>query len=213
MRVRFFAGLLLFALSVVAIASRGAVVSEFDSREQPVLTVSGRIISSRVIGGTCHLYFGRDQKRSLVAIILPSHRARFPDRPELSFRNQHVQVSGVARENQGRIEIVLNDPDQIAIVEPGAPAFATASDHRSLRLEAKMGRLETELNSLKERLSRSQESDAKTVRGSDSVLRVLHMEMKTFQQQVHNLNRRIKDLEDRVDYLSQRQVIERRGGR
>lgn len=210
MRVRFFAGLLLVALCVVAMTSRGAVVREFDSREQQVLTVSGRIVSSRNIGGTCHLYFGRDQKHSLVAIILPTHRALFPDRPELRFRNQHVQVSGVARERQGRIEIVLNDPDQISIVEPGESTLTTAPDHRSLRLEAKMGRLETELKDLKEHLSRSQGASKGNARGSDAVLRMLHVELKTFQQQVHTLNRRIKDLEDRVDHLAQRQVIERR---
>ena len=210
MRVQLCGGLLLVAFCVVAITSRGAVVSEFDSHEQQVLTVSGRIVSSRNIGGTCHLYFGQDQKPSLVAIILPTHRSQFPGRPELAYRNQYVQVSGVAREHRGRIEIVLNNPDQIAIVKPGEPALTMTPDHRSLRLEAKMGRLEAEVKDLKERLSRSQGADAGHSRGSDSVLRMLHLERKTFQHQVHNLSRRIKDLEDRVDHLAQRQVFERR---
>ena len=76
-----------------------------------------------------------------------------------------------------------------------------------------MGRLEAELKDLKEGLSRSEGAGEKNSRGSDSVLPMLHMELKNLQQQVHGLNRRIKDLEDRVDYLSRRQVIESRNGR
>jgi len=156
MRVRFVAGLLLVSICLAAITTRGAVINEFNSQEQQILTVTGRIVSTRNIGGVCYLYFGRDLKRSLVAVILAAHRSQFPDRPEHSFRNQHVQVSGLVRENQGRMEIVLKDSDQIAIIDPGKSASPVASDHRSLRLEAKMTRLEAELRDLKKQVARSE---------------------------------------------------------
>jgi len=102
------------------------------------------------------------------------------------------------------MEIMLNDPDQIAIIEPGKSTGPVASDHRSLRLEAKMTRLEAELRALKQQVARSGRSGAAGTTGSNAMGNMLQIELKTLQQQVHGLNRQVRDLEDMVDHLAQR---------
>jgi len=119
MSVRIVTGLVLGLVCLAALTTRGGVVGEFQPQEQQALTVTGRIVSTRNVAGACYLYFGRDVKRSLAAVIFAANRSKFPDRPESYYHNRHVTVSGVARENRGRVEIVLSDPDQITVIEPG----------------------------------------------------------------------------------------------
>jgi len=204
MRVRFVAELLLISLCLAAITTRGAATSEFKSGEQPVLTVTGRIFSTRHIAGACYLYFARDSKPSLAAVIYDTHRSQFPDRPEHYYHDRHVKVSGVVIENEGQIEIILKDPDQIAVIEPAKPITPVRRDQRSLRLEVRMTRLQAELRNLKQQLARSGRSSTADTTGSDIMGHKLQIELKHLQQQVQDLNKKVRDLEDMVVHLAER---------
>jgi hypothetical protein len=54
---------------------------------------------------------------------------------------------------------------------------------------------------LKQQVARSERSG---VAGSNAMGNMLQIELKTLQQQVHGLNRQVRDLEDMVDHLAQR---------
>lgn len=213
MRIPLLAGLLLVSLCVAAMTTGGAVVNEFKAQEQQVLTVTGRVVSIGEMGGACYLYFGRDPKRCLVAVIPAGHRSRFPVRPESRYRNQRVQVSGTVRENQGRLEIVLNRPDQITIVRPGTSPSSATPERKTLRLETRMARLEAEMKALKQQVARADKAAPTVQNRPDLVQRALQVELKTLYQQVAKLTRQVKDLEDIVDHLGRTHVLERRGGR
>ncbi len=202
MSVRIVAGLFLGFLCLAALTTRGAIVNEMTSHEPSVLTVTGRIVSTRNVAGACYLYFGRDVKRSLAAVIIAANRSQFPDRPEHYYRDRHVKVSGVARENRGRIEVMLNDPDQISVIEPGKPITSASGDHRALRLEVRMIRLEAELKNLKKQVAHSVRSGPAESAKSGSMEHMLQMELKTLRQQVHDLNKKVRELQDIIAHIA-----------
>ena len=202
MSVRIVAGLFLGFLCLAALTTRGAIVNEMTSHEPSVLTVTGRIVSTRNVAGDCYLYFGRDVRRSLAAVIIAANRSQFPDHPEHYYRERHVKVSGVARQNRGRIEIRVNDPDQISVIEPGKPITSASGDHRALRLEVRLIRLEAELKNLKKQVTRLGMSGPADSAGSDSMGHKLEIELKTLRQQVHDLNKKVRELQDIIAHIA-----------
>ena len=202
MSVRNVAGVLLGLLCLAALTTRGAAVNELKSQEPQVLTITGRIVSTRNIAGACYLYFGRDVRRSLAAVIFAANRSRFPNRPERYYHSRHVQVSGVARENRGRTEIMVNDPDQITVVEPGKPTTSIPRDQRSIRLEMRVIRLEAEMKNLKKQVIRSERSGPADSAGSDSMGHKLEIELKNLRQQVYDLNKKVRELQDIIAHMA-----------
>jgi hypothetical protein len=82
-----------------------------------VVTVEGEVASARAASDTVVLEFSGDPRAFRVVLLVPLLSSRPPD-PERLYQGKRVRVTGRVQRFQGRAEMVLRSPDQIAIVEP-----------------------------------------------------------------------------------------------
>lgn len=85
------------------------------------VVVEGTIVRTFNSGRACFLNFHPDYQRYLSLVILAADFSRFPLQPEQYFLNKKVRARGRVQLYRGRLEIILNSPDQITITgeQPG----------------------------------------------------------------------------------------------
>ena len=81
------------------------------------VTVEGRIAVARNTGKACFLNFHPDYKRYLSLVILGSGLKRFPGDPAKTYQGKTVRATGTVERRDGRLEIVLEQPSQVQVVE------------------------------------------------------------------------------------------------
>jgi len=91
--------------------------------------VSGPIVAARTLANRCFLNFHEDYRQHVSVMIPREAFDKFAAPPEQLFSNKHVRVSGVITDFQGRLQIVVESPDQIEVIPAPAtqPSPAPAS--------------------------------------------------------------------------------------
>lgn len=79
-------------------------------------TVEGKIVGTYNSGKACFLNFHPDYKKYFTAVIFASDFHKFPANPEDYYYAKTVRVTGTIKEYQGKPEIILKSPSQIAII-------------------------------------------------------------------------------------------------
>lgn len=169
-RVRFFALGLTLSL-VLGISSRGfgeaplvdlSVVPLYVGQE---VTVEAQVRGGRRNGNVVRLQL-EQAPRPIEVILVEGLLSRFPQNPEQRFVGQRIRASGAVREFRGRWEIIVRDPQNLALVtatesvvtaprlqstvqaSPGAPLFAL-SQERWQQLEERLDHLEAAIRELR----------------------------------------------------------------
>jgi len=91
-----------------------------------LVTVEGEVAAARSTGDTCILEFAPDDPRGFRAVLLLPLLSSLPPHPEALYRGKRVRVSGRIARFQGQPEMVLRSPDQIEVMDVGAPPAAAA---------------------------------------------------------------------------------------
>ncbi|MDD5746413.1 MAG: hypothetical protein PHO30_04025, partial [Candidatus Omnitrophica bacterium] len=78
--------------------------------------VEGTIVAAHNSGKACFLNFHPDYKHHFTVVIFVSAFPLFPANPENYYMGKKVRVSGYIKEYQGKPEMILNEPSQIAVV-------------------------------------------------------------------------------------------------
>jgi endonuclease YncB( thermonuclease family) len=81
------------------------------------LSVEGKITRTYNSGKACFLNFHNNWTRYLSLIIFENVLHRFPEKPEEFYLDKFVRARGKLKRYRGRPEIVLNSPNQIAIIK------------------------------------------------------------------------------------------------
>lgn len=90
---------------------------EAERHEGDTVTIEGIIAATHNSGTVCFLNFDRDYKRTLTLVMFQKRFAAFPPNPERHFKGKTVRVTGIVTRHGGRPEIVLERPEQIAIIK------------------------------------------------------------------------------------------------
>ncbi len=104
--------------SDAADARRGTAVSweEADRHEGEMAVVEGTIVRSHRTAGVLYLNFHPNWKRYLTVVIRSKDLSRFPEDPETAFKGKKVRVRGEVNRFKGRLEMIVRDPADIAVV-------------------------------------------------------------------------------------------------
>jgi hypothetical protein len=81
-----------------------------------IVTVEGDVVSARTEADTCVLEFTADDPTGFRAVLLVPVLSSLPRHPERLYAGKRVRVSGRVQRFQSRPEMVLRNPDQIAVV-------------------------------------------------------------------------------------------------
>jgi DNA/RNA endonuclease YhcR with UshA esterase domain len=104
-----------------AIASKteSKVISwqDADKHYGEVATVEGTIVNTYNSGKACFLNFHTNWKRYFTVAIFRSDLPKFPNNPEMFYKDKKVRVTGLIKEYQGKPEVVLKNPSQIKVIE------------------------------------------------------------------------------------------------
>ena len=82
-----------------------------------VMSVKGTVVNTYNSGKACFLNFHQNWKMYFTAVIFRSDFSKFPENPEILYKNKKVRVTGLVKEYQGKPEVILKNPSQIEIVE------------------------------------------------------------------------------------------------
>jgi hypothetical protein len=99
---------------------------EAGSHVGEIVTVEGEVTAAHSTGDTCILEFAPGDPRALRAVLLLPVVSSLPPHPEAIYRGKRVRVSGRVGRFKGQPEMVLRSPDQIEVVDVGAPPAAAA---------------------------------------------------------------------------------------
>ncbi|MEI7640224.1 MAG: thermonuclease family protein [bacterium] len=77
--------------------------------------IHGTIVAVKNTGKVCYLNFDKDYKKYIAVIIFAKNFRKFPQAPEVYYKNKTVTVSGKVVEYKGRLEIIVNGPEQLEI--------------------------------------------------------------------------------------------------
>ncbi|MCG6881088.1 MAG: thermonuclease family protein [Deltaproteobacteria bacterium] len=78
--------------------------------------VEGKIVRSFNSGKACFLNFHRNFTRYVSLVIFENSFRKFPSHPEKVYLNKTIQIRGKIREFEGKLEIVVERPGQIEII-------------------------------------------------------------------------------------------------
>ncbi|MBI5637425.1 MAG: thermonuclease family protein [Nitrospinae bacterium] len=90
---------------------------EAEKHEGKTVTVEGLIAATHNSGKACFLNFDKDYKHTLTLVIFEKRFAAFPKNPERYYKGKTVRVTGTAIRHGGRPEIILERPEQIAVLK------------------------------------------------------------------------------------------------
>ncbi len=90
---------------------------EAGKHDGEAVTIEGIIVATHNSGSACFLNFDRDYKRTLALVIFQKRFAAFPPDPERYYKGKTVRVTGIVTRHGGRPEIVLERPEQIAVLK------------------------------------------------------------------------------------------------
>jgi len=115
-----------------------------------IAEVCGRVASAAHIGAVdgepTFLNFERPYPDQLFTVVIwGGTRARFEGRPERMFDGREVCVTGRIEEYNGRPQIVVDDPSQIALVSP-SPAVGELTETERVLVKALLSSLGHEAN-------------------------------------------------------------------
>lgn len=79
--------------------------------------VHGRIVRTHNSGKACFLNFHNNFTRYMSAVIFADDFVRFPQPPETVYLGKYVAIFGKIKPYEGKPEIVITDPGQIAIID------------------------------------------------------------------------------------------------
>lgn len=79
------------------------------------IVVEGTIVRSHRLAKVLYLNFHPNWKRYLTVVIFASDLPRFPADPEKAYKGRKVRVRGEVRIHQGRPEITVRSPEDIAV--------------------------------------------------------------------------------------------------
>jgi micrococcal nuclease len=79
--------------------------------------VEGTVVAAFNSGKACFLNFHKNWKKYFTAVIFQSAFDKFPEHPELYYKDKKVRITGVIKEYKGKPEIVLKHPSQIKVVD------------------------------------------------------------------------------------------------
>lgn len=88
--------------------------------------VVGQIASTRKLERICFLNFDPAPEHRLAVVIRQENWVHFPQSPDLLYRDKWVRVIGRIGEYRGKLEIVINGPNQIEVL-PGPPEGGIAA--------------------------------------------------------------------------------------
>jgi DNA/RNA endonuclease YhcR with UshA esterase domain len=108
--------LLVVSICVIVYAATEVRWDEADKYYGQTVTVTGKIVATHNSGKACFLNFHQNYTKYFSAVIFASDFSKFPPNPENYYLNKDVKVTGLVREYQGKPEIILKEPSQIAIV-------------------------------------------------------------------------------------------------
>lgn len=123
-----FKGILMICLTIITMQSKAQMLSEIKTLPQADSLwkhVGQRIEIASYIFNTEYfpdydvtlLSVGdRSPNQVLTLIIRGDDRNNFKSPPEIYYRNRDVKISGVLQSNNGKLEIPIKSPSQIAIV-------------------------------------------------------------------------------------------------
>ena len=80
------------------------------------LTVEGKITTIYNSGRVMWLQFSEDWQTDMKVVIFPADWGKWPQRPDLIYKDKVIRVTGKIVEYQGAPEIVINDPKFISLV-------------------------------------------------------------------------------------------------
>lgn len=89
---------------------------EAEKHEGNAVTIEGIIAATHNSGNVCFLNFDKNYKRTLTLVIFQKRFAAFPPNPERYYKGKTVRVTGIVTRHGGRPEIVLERPEQIAVI-------------------------------------------------------------------------------------------------
>ena len=78
--------------------------------------VHGKIVLTSNIGSRCFLNFHQDFRNHFTILINRENYDKFPEPPEVMYRDKNVKVFGRVVEYEGKPEIIVTGPDQITIL-------------------------------------------------------------------------------------------------
>jgi hypothetical protein len=109
---------------VVAFALRAAAVeppvvdwTRAGEHVGDIITVEGDVVAARSAGDTVTLDLAPDDARGFRVVLLIPLLSDLPPHPEELYAGRRVRASGRVERFQGRPEIVLNGPGQLAVVD------------------------------------------------------------------------------------------------
>lgn len=123
---------LLIALALLTVASRGHAASltptEAAQHVGERITLEGDVAAARVEGDTCVLEFAGTDPALFRAVLLIPMISSLPARPDRLYDGHRVRIDGTVRRFRGRVEMVLQSPGQIEVVDhAGAPVETTTT--------------------------------------------------------------------------------------
>lgn len=106
-----------FPTSLYEIPASGVVnwkdAARFYNRE---VTIEGKITTIYNSGRVLWLQFSEDWQTDMKVVIFPADWGKWPQRPDLIYKDKVIRVTGKVVDYQGAPEIVINDPKFITIV-------------------------------------------------------------------------------------------------
>lgn len=79
------------------------------------VSTKGTIVSAYNNGKVCYLNFHKDYKNHLTLVIFASSFKKFPGYPEKAYLGKEIEVEGRVKDYKGRVEIIIDSPEQIKI--------------------------------------------------------------------------------------------------
>lgn len=79
--------------------------------------VTGKVVDSHQTDSAAFLNFTEDSESGFTAVIFSRSFHKFDGKPAQTFLNKKVTVQGEVKAYKGKLEIIVNGPDQIRIVE------------------------------------------------------------------------------------------------
>ncbi|MBI5302360.1 MAG: hypothetical protein HY868_09495 [Chloroflexi bacterium] len=80
------------------------------------VTIEGKITTIYNSGRVMWLQFSEDWRTDMKVVIFPSDWGKFPQRPDLMYKDKVIRVTGKVVKYQDAPEMVINSPDRIVIV-------------------------------------------------------------------------------------------------